>query len=399
MRRVSSQSDKPYGRSGSDGLAWLALILVLALAATGVWLLFQLQQRESDVLQRLQSVEAVVGGEASDLEQVRKNLERQLRPELAAANNALRGEWQREVEQLRERYRELAASADEALRLQQDGARRLALLQRELESVQERLGEEVAVLAGQVARQRARVEQISADDRDSWLLAEIQYLLRLANQRLVMAGDTQAALALMRSADGILQQLDDVGLLDVRRALASDMAAVRAVPRLDIEGTYLRLGALIEQAAALLVHELPEREGEPVTDASGGWRERLDHGYARALQKLSDYVVFRRRDVPVEALMDPQWESIVRQNMRMLLEQSQAAVLSGNQRLFRESLQRAGLWVEQFFDGDEGLAGSVIRELEDLAATRISVDVPDVSQTLQALQAAIGRRVSGSSEQ
>ena len=49
----------------------------------------------------------------------------------------------------------------------------------------------------------------------------------------------------------------------------------------------------------------------------------------RRQRKLSDYIVIRRRDVPMQALMDPQWEGLVRQNLRMLLEQAQVALLSG----------------------------------------------------------------------
>ena len=64
-------------------------------------------------------------------------------------------------------------------------------------------------------------------------------------------------------------------------------------------------------------------------------------GYEAALAKLSDYIIIRRRDEPIQALMDPQWEGLVRQNLRMLLEQAQIALLSGNQLLYRDSLERA----------------------------------------------------------
>ena len=55
-----------------------------------------------------------------------------------------------------------------------------------------------------MAEQRLEMARYSANDRDAWLLAEAQYLLRLANQRLIMAGDAVAAEALLGSADNIL---------------------------------------------------------------------------------------------------------------------------------------------------------------------------------------------------
>jgi uroporphyrin-3 C-methyltransferase len=75
---------------------------------------------------------------------------------------------------------------------------------------------------------------------------------------------------------------------------------------------------------------MPERRSaEPVLSQETGASAWLQ-GYEAALQKLSEYIVVSRRDVPIETLMDPQYEGLVRQNMRMLMEQAQVAMLSGN---------------------------------------------------------------------
>lgn len=389
---VPPASAAPAARSGSTAIAWLALLLVLFLAAAGVWALLEAQQRESQLRQRLQAIEADAGSDVSVIDQISRNLQRQVELEVAAAQTTLRGEWQDQVEKLREQARQLAGGTDEARRLQLDVDRRVSSLQEALAGARQSLEEKLAALDSQLVRQRARLDRFSADDRESWLLAEAQHLIRLANQRLIMTGDTGAAGALLRSADNLLQELDGADLRDVRRALAADMLAVRAVPRLDLEGIYLRLGALIEQTASLAIFSLPEPRKEPAVAEAGDWRGRLRLGYERALEKLSSYVVFRRRDVSPEALMDPQWEAMLRQNLRLLLEQAQFALLSGNPRLFRESLQRARDWIGQFPGSDETAAGAMLRELEGLEATPISVDVPDASKTLQAMQAVMAAR-------
>lgn len=389
---VPPASAAPAARSGSTAIAWLALLLVLFLAAAGVWALLEAQQRESQLRQRLQAIEADAGSDVSVIDQISRNLQRQVELEVAAAQTTLRGEWQDQVEKLREQARQLAGGTDEARRLQLDVDRRVSSLQEALAGARQSLEEKLAVLDSQLVRQRARLDRFSAADRESWLLAEAQHLIRLANQRLIMTGDTGAAGALLRSADNLLQELDGADLRDVRRALAADMLAVRAVPRLDLEGIYLRLGALIEQTASLAIFSLPEPRKEPAVVEAGDWRGRLRLGYERALEKLSSYVVFRRRDVSPEALMDPQWEAMLRQNLRLLLEQAQFALLSGNPRLFRESLQRARDWIGQFPGSDETAAGAMLRELEGLEATPISVDVPDASKTLQAMQAVMAAR-------
>jgi uroporphyrin-3 C-methyltransferase len=117
------------------------------------------------------------------------------------------------------------------------------------------------------------------------------------------------------------------------------------------------------------------------------------------LEKLSSYVVIRRRDQPVGALMDPQWEAMVRQNLRLLLEQAQLGLLSGNELLYRESLQRAGRWVEEFVAADAAVAQAMSAEISGLAKMAIATGAPDLSRSVLALDAVMEQRLQGGGEQ
>ena len=57
----------------------------------------------------------------------------------------------------------------------------------------------------------------------------------------------------------------------------------------------------------------------------------------------------------------------MRQNLRMLLEQAQVALLSSNQALYETSLERASHWVAEFFESDEAAARAMDREISQLA--------------------------------
>ncbi len=339
----AAPGNPPPARSGSAFPGWLALLLVLALAGGLVWVLLQAQQREHTLLQRLDALESRSGG-ASEA--------------ISASETRLRDDMTR------------AASASAAEREAQSA--KIEALSRKLES------------------QAQMLDRFSATDEDSWLRAEAQYLLRLANQRVLMARDPGSALALLQSADGILHDLDDPALYDARAAVAAEIADLRAVPVVDVEGIYLRLSALIDQAGKLKIFQMPEA---PVHDTAPenaeSWQVRLRRGYEQALQKLSDFIVIRRRDVPMQALMDPQWEGLVRQNLRMLLEQAQVALLSGNQTLYGASLERARHWVAQFAETDTAAARAMDEELVALQQQTIEVNMPDLSRSLRALDAAI----------
>jgi uroporphyrin-3 C-methyltransferase len=357
----SVSEPEPARRGSSSVVAWLALLLALVAAGGLGWLVReQLVRGDAGIAARLEAIEASAGRAAPDLD----GLNRQWRAELDAV-----------VQKMQVGTGDL------------DG--QTSRLAQSIESVQSQL----AGLEGKLAEQGTELARYSADERDDWLLAEAQYLTRLANQQLLMAGDAAAAQSLLESADGILAQLDSPRLHDVRAALASDLAAVRAVPRIDVEGIYLRLAALVEQADKLVIFQLPEREARTEPEPADTWQARLRQGYEAALAKLSDYIIIRRRDEPMQALMDPQWEGLVRQNLRMLLEQAQIALLSGNQLLYRDSLERAQHWVREFFESDEAAARAMSAEITTLAGTNIATDLPDITASVEALDDVMKQRL------
>jgi len=342
-------AEKLVVKPGSSKIAWLALLLIIGLCVAAVWTVQEAQRRGTVMSQRLASLESAGGDEGQQLLEV-KELEQQLKSQVQAGQSKIQSTVAAQTAQI------------------------------------ERLESSLEV-------QRDEIARFGATDRKDWLLAEAEYLLRLANQRLIMAGDVVAATALLANADTILRELDEAAMHEARAAVAADLAALRAVPEVDVEGLYLRLSALAEQVDALVIFELPDADGAVEVAVAEDWQARLEQGYDQALAKLSDYIVVRRRDVPYEALMDPQWERLVRQNMRMLLEQAQVALLSGNQVLFRESLRRAGRWVEQFFEVDEAGSRALAGEIASMSQQTIAVKIPDVSRSLAALDAAVSRRL------
>ena len=381
----------PAERSNSAPIAWLALALALIVAASGVYFMLDLQRREALLLQRVQGLESVSDQDDTGFEQMRDNLRRQIELELegiAARQTRAEEDQQRAANRLQ-------SLVDTATRgTQRELAAQIAALEESLREQRARLAEQQARIAEQQARlteQQRRLGELSAEDKRAWQLAEVRYLLRLANQRLIMTGDTLSAAALLRSADNTLRELGDADLHPLRAAVAADLAAVRAVPALDIQGLYLRMEALMSQVDALVLFELPERPASEPPSAED-WKARLAQGYAAAVAKLSEYIVVSRRDVPIEALMDPQYEGLVRQNMRMLLEQAQGAMLSSDELLYRKSLERAEGWVTQFFKEDERSARAMAEELRRLRDERVAVSLPDLSASLAALDAVMRTR-------
>lgn len=364
-----AKQDTP-ARRGGGFIGGLALLLVILLAGAGGWVYLVLLPAQ--VEDRVQRSLATQLPPAPDL----KPLENRI-AQLEARPLAPTGDFV-EAAELRSLSRQLQQGLDSRV---DPLAQQLSRQQQLVRGIQQSL--QSADLP---------VEPAVNPDREKWLMAEAEYLLRLANQRLIMTGDVRAAEALLGSADNVLREIDDIAFHSVRATVTRDIAALRALPRIDTEGIYLRLDALAQQTDELRVFRMPEKTAAPAEDSGEGWRARLSEGYQAALAKLSSYIVIRRREAPYEVLMDPQWESLVRQNLRMLIQQAQGALLMSRQVLYSETLERAGQWVAEFYGADERAAKALAEELANLKEEVIEIALPDISASIHALDKVVQQR-------
>ena len=98
----------------------------------------------------------------------------------------------------------------------------------------------------------ASLAGISAGARETFLLAEAEYYLQIANAQLQLANNPHLASLALSMADERLIQLSNPALTDVRGALADELAALDVLVKPDIEGATLTLASL-----ARVVESLP----------------------------------------------------------------------------------------------------------------------------------------------
>jgi uroporphyrin-3 C-methyltransferase len=288
-----------------------------------------------------------------------------------------------------------AAIRDQSLALS-DLRQQVADLRADTRADRRLIEEKIAALGARIETLQQNIDELTAIDRSDWELAEADYLLQLANQRLLLGGDTGTALQLFQAADAILRAIDDSGLLPVRAALAQDLAAVKAVPAVDVDGIYLAIAAAADQAAALSLIRPPELPAatptEPPPAADDTWSGRLGTGLEAALTRLGQLVQVRRREEPYQPLLAPQYEAALRQNLALMFEQAEAALLAGNQRLYEASLEKAQTWVTTYFTLDEQATRAVADTIAELKTRQIRPPIPDASASRRALNTFITSR-------
>ena len=350
------------GRRWAIGLSLFTLLTLAGLTATGYWLGWPWVQTQWQRFENLERQLADAQAEATEPTPDVTALARAAADErIEAVLASVQAGWQRELS---------------ALRARQNAER----------------AESVRQLSGRMGRVEDQMDRLLAVDRRAWLGQEAVFLTRLAGQRLLVARDVDAALALLEQADALLRDTGEPKFEGVRLAIARDRAALAAVPRVDQVGFYATLSGLIDQVDKLqLEFEAPSAQAEVTASPSAGWWTQATSGWHAALAKLSDHLIVRRRSDEIAQLMTPEWAALARQNIRMLIEQAQIAMLSANQPLFERSLQRASGFVALFAEQDPERVSSVVRTLDALRRETIAPELPELTETRSLLEGEVER--------
>ena len=232
--------------------------------------------------------------------------------------------------------------------------------------------------------QGARLVELGSTTRSDWLLAEAEYLSRLAKQRLQTERNTKSPLALLESVDAILQQIDEPNLIEVRGAVAADITALRLVSDIDKQGVYVELNALAASIKKLQVMEVDK----PLELANQTKQQNTPQDVGVLDKFLADFsglIRVRERQSPIEPILERAEEQTVRQNLQMMLEQAQLALLREEQVIYQQSLVKAQEYLQRFFKVTASAEG-ISQRLQRLADTNIIQQLPSIHSSLEAVQ-------------
>lgn len=291
--------------------------------------------------------------------------------------------------------------------LQQAQAQRAEELGAALQSARLREDELVARLARLesevpgVTAELARIEELlRRDARQRVEPADVERLLRMANDSLQLEGDRATALLALRIADRRLQALGDPLFAEVRRRLAQEITALAAVPWPDVAGMAYTLSSLQGELGALsLKRGLPAATGGEETAAVSTaelprWRTLL-----RALwAEIKSLVAVRRREGGEPPLITPDEQVFLTQNLYLELEAARLALLGRDNRNFHASLATAQTWLHEYYDADSAPVAAVSARIREMEQADIAPPLPDISASLHALQTALERRRGGGRE-
>jgi uroporphyrin-3 C-methyltransferase len=356
--------------AGGRGVAVLALLVggvALALTLGAGWFAYQQWQQLND---ELAAARNQGGSAAVETQALGKRID-----DMASGQQTLDGR----VVELQTRVGELGST------LAQVGEQ-FTEQQQLLSSERTQLDERETQLRSLVADLHDRVGRSG----NQWLLAEAEYLLKLADYRLRLASDPATARTALALADERLRATGDPGWAGVREQIARDLTALDTLSLPDVTGMWSRLGALIGQVPRLELADDPRtltRATAPADTAMPPVEERTWRTLLSDLWSgIKNAVRIRRNDEPVAAMLPPEQEYFLYENLRLRLEQARVALVQGRAEIYRQSLDEALGWLGQHFAAGP-VADGMAAALQELLSSPVQTELPDLSDSLRALQA------------
>ena len=265
----------------------------------------------------------------------------------------------------------------------------------------------------QAMQQLAQQQRQSHQQSPKLALAEAEYLLRLANQRLGIEQKPANVIPLLQAADEIIRTSKQIGSFAVRKAIAKDLMALKNVTHIDNEGIYAQLTGLVSLTnelryvaptaatpSTVLLSDTnataSNNTAEPQEDML--WNQLQQGVIAVASgtwQELKDLIRIQQRHSADQALLTPQAERLVRMRLQLILNQSQTALLQEQADIYQNALSQVQAILTQYYRPSDTVTRSMLNTISELQAMDTKPVMPSIHaslETLQALQAAVNKQ-------
>lgn len=347
----------PKKRFSGAWFGYGALALVLILVAAGVFLLHELRSKQEGL---------GTGLDKGD---------RQMQELLHQISN-LQGEVATVHQQLATVQSQVTT---EESKFEREISQEDSTMKNELDAVRTDLGNAIQ-----------HIQQHMNQSRGDIMVADAEYLISVANQKLHLVGDVKAVIAMMEAADQRLHDSGDPAVFKVREALAEEINVLKDFNPPDVVGISAKLLMLEGQVKDLplfLPHAERAKENHTPVASSIPEDDKKSEKLADSLvDELKGLVTVRHTDRPVQSILVPEEVVALRQVLLLKLEMARSALLRGDDVLYKANMETALSWLKENFDPAAALTQSLASDIESLKGLQLQVPLPDISKSLSMLR-------------
>lgn len=237
-------------------------------------------------------------------------------------------------------------------------------------------------------------------DVNAFPLAEVDYLLRLADTKLKLERNLPAARLALDTAQTRLKTVEEPALESIKTMLGEAIGSLRGVQLPDYSGLAHKLAEMQKQVDTLpvkinsQVSDIKNRVKPSDTPAIDQNTERslLDRTGEAIWNQFKDIVVIRRMRSDAPPLIAMEEEFFLRQNLQLELESMRMSLLRGDAQSYQDSREVVDQWLKTYFDTHDSRVVAFQKEIEALQAVPFNVYIPDLSGLTQTFNELMAQR-------
>jgi uroporphyrin-3 C-methyltransferase len=234
-----------------------------------------------------------------------------------------------------------------------------------------------------------KLYELYGRDKNDWQLAEVEYLMRVAQHKLILQDDFEGAAITLQAASDKIALTGDPGLLPVRVMISEEIADLKTRKRADLVGMTLILAQLARQVRALepgFAVRVREAEPAPVpapAPESQNWLDKVD-------SFVDSLVTIRYQDAEptrVEANV-----ANVSETLEDNLKLARWAVLDRDAFQYAQLIEQSLRLFREFYDLDNAANHDFMQQLQNLQKMQLKPEKPDINASLRELQRILSQR-------
>ena len=378
----------PAQKSGSGaatGLSFLAFILSVSAGGGGYWLW---NQMNADKLEQASAI--------TQLQQELKNSQQAIRDEITKTQAAIRTEASQTQQSISaELTTKSMALESMAKTIESSATAKIAAAEMNFKTAQAELGAANQNIKETKKRQESLETSLEAvyarigNTSREWVIAEADYLLKVANHRLQLEQDVTTSIQALTLADKRINSLSDPALNEVRNVIAQELISLQTLSIPDQAGMSMQLSTLQDKVDQLPLTARTQPTHTDTTEFDANDAMKVDKWEAlpvAILDVLKGMVSVNYNDKPMEPLLTPEQVRNLHENLKLKLEQARMVLLRGDEKLYAANIDLAIDWTSKHFNNDEVSTRKFIDTLKYLKTQQVALKTPDISSSLRTLR-------------
>ena len=237
-----------------------------------------------------------------------------------------------------------------------------------------------------------KLYELYGRDENGWKLAEVEYLMSIAQHKLVLENDFAGAAKTLDAASGRIAELADPGLLPVRVRINEEIAALKTRNRPDLVGMTLTLARLGRQISTLQPGF--QRKAEPTQAAdqpAEATTEEQKPFDQQALEFIKSLVTIKTQK-PEQKAVEQTTAIDIAAKLEDNLKLTRWTVLERDDFQYRRLMGENVDLFKQYYDLENAANADFYDSLQQLHKSPIKPELPDIGGSLQLLREIVKKR-------